>query len=149
MSIPRLELMGAVLGPKLGIAIIRNLEVTLNSFAFWLDSMNVLWWIRGHSHKSKPFVANRVDFIQNSTEPSPWVYISTKSNPSDILTKGLDISKLVNENRWWHGPEFLCLNEKLWPDNKVLQLVGKDGSEVKKKTILNTYTCTYNQDGGS
>ena len=59
-SIPRLELMAAILGIRLTESVSRVYSGGLAQAVFWSDSMNVLWWIRGRSRIFKPFVANRV-----------------------------------------------------------------------------------------
>ena len=56
-SIPRLELMGAVIGVRLALRIAEVLEIKISDAIFWSDSMNTLWWIRGRSREFKPFVA--------------------------------------------------------------------------------------------
>ena len=43
VSIPRLELMEAILGCTLGITVAETLEIDSNQIIFWSDSMNVLW----------------------------------------------------------------------------------------------------------
>ncbi|XP_065052322.1 uncharacterized protein LOC135681677 [Rhopilema esculentum] len=60
MSIPRMELMGAVTGLRLAVSVANAMQVSVKQVKFWCDSMNTLWWIRGHSRCFKPFVANRV-----------------------------------------------------------------------------------------
>ena len=47
VSIPRLELMAAVLGLQLTLVIAKALGVPISKVYFWCDSMNVLLWIRG------------------------------------------------------------------------------------------------------
>ena len=69
-SIPRLELMAAVLGLKLAKSVGMSFNVATSDIVFWSDSMTVLWWIRGHSGNFKPFVANRISEIQTVTNPS-------------------------------------------------------------------------------
>jgi len=86
MSIPRLELMGAVLGNKLTQSVTGVLTVSKEFINFWTDSVNVLWWIRGHSRVFKPFVTNRVGEIQASSNPDQWGYVPTNLNPADHLT---------------------------------------------------------------
>lgn len=68
-SIPRLELMAAVIGVRLTSKISTVLKIQISRAIFWSDNMNVLWWIRGRSRQFKPFVANRVGEIQGSTDP--------------------------------------------------------------------------------
>ena len=71
-SIPRLELMGAVIGVRVSTRIARVLELQISQAVFWSDSQNVLWWIHGHSQDFKPFVANRVGEMQPITHPEQW-----------------------------------------------------------------------------
>lgn len=51
VSVPRLELMAASLGLKLGQSVCTALNKEIKEMTFWSDSMNVLWWIRGPSRK--------------------------------------------------------------------------------------------------
>ncbi|MCG8047834.1 MAG: hypothetical protein N0E48_19785, partial [Candidatus Thiodiazotropha endolucinida] len=88
-SIPRLELMAAVVGVRLTGRISRVLEIPLSQATFWSDSVNVLWWIRGRSREFKPFVANRVGEIQSNTNPGQWRYVPTNLNPADLLSRGM------------------------------------------------------------
>jgi len=55
-SIPRLELMAAILGLRLTKSVSRVYCGALGQAVFWSDSMNVLWWIKGRSRRFKPFV---------------------------------------------------------------------------------------------
>ena len=47
MSILQLELMGAVIGLRLTKQITSALEIPLSQATFWVDSMNVIYWIHG------------------------------------------------------------------------------------------------------
>lgn len=119
VSIPRLELMAAVAGLKLVQTVGQVLGIDKSKWVFWSDSMDVLYWIRGQSRKIKPFVANRVGEIQASTNPEQWRYVPTKLNPSDLLTRGLGVSALAEEDKWWSGPAFLKQDPSKWPENKI------------------------------
>ena len=77
VSIPRLELMGARLGNKLAQSVSNVFDIQKEQMNFWIDSMNVLWWIRGRSRDFKPFVSNRIGEIQMSTCPAQWKHVST------------------------------------------------------------------------
>ena len=46
MTVPRLELMGAILGLRL-IQSLLTVLVPMQSVTFYSDSTDVLWWIRG------------------------------------------------------------------------------------------------------
>ena len=129
-SIPRLELMAAVLGLKLAKSVGMSFNVTTSDIVFWSDSMTVLWWIRGHSRNFKPFVANRISEIQAVTNPSQWRYVPTGENVADHATRGLTVAALAKCDAWWQGPSFLSAPNSEWPETKMF---AKDEAAVEKK----------------
>ena len=132
MSMPRLELMGAILGLHLTTRVTEALESNLLHVRFWCDSMNVLFWIRGRGRKYKTFVANRIGEIQRQTCPEQWQYVSTNVNPADLLTRGVTASKLVNDVHWWNGPEFLQGPIDEWRSKEIEK--GEDVDFETRKT---------------
>lgn len=133
ISIPRLELLGAVLGLRLAEKINNSLQMNLKDTTFWSDSMNVLWWIRNQSRKLKPFVANRIGLIQSITSPDQWRYVPTKINPADLPTRGSALKELENNVIWWNGPRFLQGSMDEWPANKF-EKTEEAAIEVKQST---------------
>ena len=119
LSIPRLELMAAVIGVRLSSKIASVMDLKMDQAVLWSDSVNVLWWVRGRSREFKPFVANRVGEIQSSTDPDQWRYVPTSVNPADILSRGMAATELLDCEKWWRGPEFLKLPEDAWPAKKI------------------------------
>ena len=69
MTVPRLELSGAVLGLQLAQHLALELGLPMQSVTFYSDSMDVLWWIPGHGRSFRPFEANYIAEIQMVTEP--------------------------------------------------------------------------------
>ena len=130
-SIPRLELMAAILGVRLTESVSRVYSGGLRQAVFWTDSMKVLWWIRGRSRIFKPFVANRVGEIQSLTNPKQWRFVPTK-NPADFTTKGMKVSDMVKEKKWWSGPDFLQKEESDWPVNQIDTYKVSEATEIKK-----------------
>ena len=108
-STPRLELMAAVLGLRLMLAIFAALEISIDHARFWSDSTNVLYWIRGKGKQYLPFVANRIGEIQSQTNSEQWQYVETEENPADICSRGLSASQLKDNALWWRGPDFLTI----------------------------------------
>jgi len=45
MTVPRLELMGAILGLCLTQSLLMALELPMQSMTFYSDSTDILWWI--------------------------------------------------------------------------------------------------------
>ena len=70
VSIPRLELMGAMLGLSLALSVGQGIDVGISDMKFWRESMNVLYWIKKPSRSFKPFVANRVGELHDKTNPN-------------------------------------------------------------------------------
>ena len=138
-SIPRLELMGAILGLRLAFSVAKVLNVDQKSIIFWTDSMNVLWWIRKPSRGFKPFVANRIGEIQSLTNPQQWRHVSTKENPADLPTRGTSVANLKNNALWWNGSEFLKCHEKDWIKVKI-EVNQETLSEVRKQARIQINT---------
>ena len=134
ISIPRIELMGMVTGLRLAFSVANALQMSVKQVKFWCDSMNTLWWIRGHSRSFKPFVANRVGEIQDMTRPEQWRYVPTKDNAADHLTRGMTASALTCNDQWWKGSEFLQMVEDEWPKNRFE--ISNDAVEEQRKSRL-------------
>ena len=115
VSIPNLELCGAVLLVKLIRHIMQSDFFTGIRTVTWTDSQIVLDWIRKHPRSWKTFVANRVSFIQTELPATVWKHVSSKDNPADLASRGSSPAELANSNLWWHGPSWLAKEEQQWP----------------------------------
>ncbi|XP_075162867.1 uncharacterized protein LOC142235501 [Haematobia irritans] len=82
---------------------------------YWTNSTIVLNWINSRSSSFHTFVANRIVSIQDNTTPEQWRHISSKDNPADIISRGIDPHQLPQTTQWMHGPFFLHGDEKHWP----------------------------------
>ena len=102
-TLPRLELMAAVVASQLCSFVIKSLHTTF-SICFWSDSQIVLSWIFSEK-KLKPFVSNRVAEIQAVS--TAWRYCPSADNPADLLTRGITADQLCNSDKWNHGPSWL------------------------------------------
>lgn len=108
VSIPRLELMAAVLGLRLALSVRQALEVSEEHWVFWSDSMNVVHWIRSKSRDFRPFVANRIGEIHSSSNPKQWRHVPTNVNPSDLLSRGRRVNQLQFDFILWN----ICKRKK-------------------------------------
>ncbi|GFS70611.1 integrase catalytic domain-containing protein [Trichonephila clavipes] len=107
LSLPRLELMGALLAARLAKEVKKILDQKCSTRAFfWTDSQVTLHWIKGPSHRWKPFVANRVREIQSLTDPNSWFHCSGKDNPADLLTRGISVDALTTNSSGGMDPRF-------------------------------------------
>ena len=93
MTIPRLELMGAVLSSRLAQNILKVISV--DRTIFWTDSENVWYWVRNQSREFKPFVANRIGEIQRTSSPEQCRHLPGTVNPADLPTSGLSAMALA------------------------------------------------------
>jgi len=118
VSIPRLELMGALIGLRLANQVCSALDIPSSNVTYWVDSLNVGYWIRGQSREYKPFVAHRVGEIHEKSNPNQWRYVPTDMNPADLGTRGMTAQELTDSSKWWNGPNFLCSPKAEWPECK-------------------------------
>lgn len=109
LSIPRLELNAALLLAKLTIKIqsILKLHYKLDNTYLFADSKVVLAWLKTDILKLNTYVANRVKVICELTDSKIWHYVNTHDNPADLISRGLEPSKLESCTLWWNGPTFL------------------------------------------
>ncbi|GFW36480.1 pro-Pol polyprotein [Trichonephila clavipes] len=121
LTLPRLELMGALLAARLAKEISRvlNEKISTTNY-FWTDSTIALSWIQGPSNRWKVFVANRVKEIRSLTDKDSWRHCAGKDNPSDLLTRGISADSLINCEKWWKGPSFLQEGNTVPVSNNVL-----------------------------
>lgn len=111
VSLPRLELCGALLLSRLLKQIQQAMRIpTVNIYA-WTDSTIVLAWLSGDPHKWKTFVANRVVEIAENVNNNRWFHVSSEDNPADIGSRGMLIVDLKRSNLWWKGPAWLSETE--------------------------------------
>ncbi|XP_068144127.1 uncharacterized protein [Drosophila tropicalis] len=115
VSIPRMELMAAVLGLRLTKFIEPELSVTVCQRIFWTDSKDVLCWIRSDARKYNQFVALRVGEILEDSDVLSWRWVPTQHNVADDGTKWTKMPDMTGNSRWFVGPRFLYEQETQWP----------------------------------
>lgn len=128
LTIPRLELMGCVLGARLGKSIITSFSKQITSF-FWTDSSTALAWVLRNDEWGT-FVGNRVREIVQLTNTENWRHVPGKMNPADLPSRGCSPKELL-KSRWWEGPEWLKLPQTQWPNDSFT--VDEDAVNAEKK----------------
>lgn len=113
LQIPRLELLGAVIGCRLINYVTKFLRLPIQARYLWVDSEIVLNW-----HNSEkllpPFISNRINEIKRNRDLI-MRYVPTRNNPADSATRPTD--SLLGNKYWLAGPDFLALNSDKWPKN--------------------------------
>lgn len=120
VSVPRLELTSAVTAVRLAALIKTELEYDIHDVVYWADSTTVLQYVSNTASRFQTFVANRLEFIHRSSQPSQWRHVSTNTNPADIASRGLMPSEVHKAKIWLTGPEFLRQPEEKWPVRPVV-----------------------------
>nr|CAI5818943.1 unnamed protein product [Callosobruchus analis] len=130
LSVPCLELCGAVLATKLCDKVKLALKSDISECYYWTDSTIVLSWVVTCPSKLKVFTANRVAEIQRMTESHQWRYVPTHLNPADLVSRGVTPHELINESSlWWNGPTFLIEDSCNWP---TLPILNQSVPELKQ-----------------
>ncbi|GFX82743.1 uncharacterized protein TNCV_1194181 [Trichonephila clavipes] len=107
LTIPRLELCAAVLLAKLVKRVVAALQLETAELYLWSDSMIVLAWLRKEPVDLKTFVQNRVAKIQEHYPNQLWRHVPSDQNPADLVSRGVDPDKPLQQNLWFNGPTFL------------------------------------------
>ncbi|XP_033100193.1 uncharacterized protein LOC117103697 [Anneissia japonica] len=135
VSIPRLELLAAVLAVKLDSIVRRETtpRFKIAETTFWSDSMIVLGYITNETKRFKTFVANRVTKIREASKPHQWRHVRSEDNPADEGSRGT-----LQMRKWVTGPGFLLDSEERWPRNPILDMNLAGDPEVKLSVFTHT-----------
>ena len=133
VTVPRLELVAAVLSAKLCNMICRELDFTFNNVFLWTDASVVLRYILNSSSRFELFVANRVEQLHRMTSPEQWRFVPGVQNPADIASRGLTPKRMDCLTLWFNGPPFLMLPRDQWPEQpSFLPDLSEEDPDVKK-----------------
>ncbi|MCP3662859.1 MAG: DUF1759 domain-containing protein [Gammaproteobacteria bacterium] len=146
LSIPRLELMGVLIGVRSLIFVKELLKLPLEDMILWTDSKCILDWIRGE--KQLPvFEHNRVKEITSHRDQIEFRYVCTKYNPADLATRGMLVEDFIGQKRWIQGPEWLEGDSSQWPVTSIPMVplqTEEEYKELKRPEIVPFHTMATN-----
>ena len=134
-TIPRLELLSALLLSKLVTSVVDSLKSTLPPVEVrcYTDSQVALYWIQGTTKEWKPFVENRVNEIRRNVSPSLWSHCPGKSNPADLPSRGLTALEVSVNQLWRQGPEWLYVGVEPCTETESLSMPEECTMELRKR----------------
>ena len=115
LSIPRLELCGAVLSARIRETVVNSMNFSFTQIFHLVDSAIVRAQIQKESYGFGTFVANRIAEIQSKTDKSEWFLVPSDVNPADLTTRVTSTGMITEESTWQRGPEFLYMPIEQWP----------------------------------
>ncbi|XP_055633458.1 uncharacterized protein LOC129773829 [Toxorhynchites rutilus septentrionalis] len=133
MTIPKLDLQGCLLGTRMVKFVLTSHSIPIKRRVLWTDNSVALAWIRADPRNYRPFVANRVGEIQETTSVDEWRWVPSEYNPADEATKWGSGPYFNDDSRWFNGPEFLRSPEDEWPSFMDQML---DTTEEMRPSIL-------------
>ena len=133
ITVPRLELNGAVLAKRLKEFLVTEMDVEFDKVYHLVDSSTVLGYLHKLDSKLKPYEGIRVSEIQTSGifqdgRLQGWSWVEGDQNPADWATKPRSVLELHADGFWQTGPTFLTKDYSQWPirhDFKVERLEGE------------------------
>ena len=115
-TLPELEILAVEIGVKLVKFVEKALDKPMETIHIWTDSEIALQWIR-NDKSNKVFVQNRVKSIRDGADNFKFLHVSSKSNPADLLSRGISGKDYLNNELWFNGPGWIS-DENQWPAQK-------------------------------
>ena len=142
ISIPRAELVAAVLNASTGHIICASLKERHKRSWKVTDSQVVLNWINCTKAALKMWVRNRVVEVTRLTERSRWYYTRSENMIADLGTrKGAKIEQVCPNSPWNQGLPWMRGEETEFPlltINDII-LTCKEKSEANKEKVLTEF----------
>ena len=121
LTMPRLELCGALLGCRLRETITREMKIPFKAIFHIVDSAIVRAQIQKESYGFGTFVATKIAEIQDKSDPREWWWVATADNPADMVSRPTSPTQIGPTSVWQCGPKFLRSSVEKWPIRQDVQ----------------------------
>ena len=142
VSVPRMELNGAVLGNRVKNFLVKETNLKFEKVYHLVDSSTVLGYVHKECGIFHPYEGIRVAEIQSANtfvdgRLEGWAWVSGEQNPADWCTKPRSALKVANDDFWQSGPDFLRRDEASWPIKFSYKMDRLEGEvSLKKETVF-------------
>lgn len=143
VSIPRLELCGAVLMAEIVAYVAKWFNINRSNIFLRTDSMVVLSWLQQPACVWTTFVGNRVSTITDLVGTTNWQHVRSKENPADLASRGIALEDLKDNKLWWNGPHWL--EEESFTYSTFKTSVPETTEERKLLVVCSTITNFKNE----
>ena len=128
-----MELYAAFLATRLDQMIRRELDMPVDSSAFWTDRTYVLRYMRARTRDSRSLLPIAFSAILDQSTAAQWQCVETSLNPADQASRGIAVDALLKSDRWSQGPPFLKQLKETWPQRPGgTSEISNSDLEVKK-----------------
>ena len=136
-TIPRLELMAALIAARLATTLNNELKIKPSDTVLWSDPEIMLRWLRSESSSLKTFAGVREAEIQSSWPANHWRHVPTEENPADDLSRRICVDEMI-KGRWMSGRPFLKEPKSEWPVKKAIDGEPEDEDPERRRTPFPT-----------
>ena len=104
INIVRLELCGAVVSKRLREFVCKEVHLKFERVIHLVDSEIVKAMINLKSYGFNTFAANRIGEIHQGSNSNEWFWVCSELNISDLITRGCEVSQILEDSEWVNGP---------------------------------------------
>ena len=121
ISVPRMELMGAVTAVRLAQTVLAGLRFEIQARHFFTDASAALGMIRGQSGSFLEFVGTRVGEIRSKSDvENEWSWIPTDENLADLGTRTSVKPEMMGpDSEYQNGKRWMNQSKESWPSSTI------------------------------
>ena len=144
VSIPPTELTAAVVSINVTSIVKSELDYENLQSVYYIDSEVVIGYINKEARRFHVYVGNRVQYIRDRSDPEQWYHVSCKDNPAAEASRSLTASYLLNNSRWFRGPEYIWKTDVQLQNVRQIRQLATNDVKVKANTFATT--CSQAQE---